>query len=730
MRPTVVTAYYTMPSKYPKETYAFWIEQFLQCMNCNLVFFVETEEMKDKLGEYCSWPERVVFKVVKKEEWKTVQTRGITFWENQLNLNAEEADLHKSFLLGAIWTEKMYFVEKAIEENPFHSDTFFWCDAGIMRSETDACFGFMFGCDESVISRDKFHILQVAPIKNDEGKYWSPNQASEVRFGGGIFGASKETWKNIIPLYEEMFEELVKENICVFKDQIVWANVIKRYPDFFHIIEAHNDWFHLLRLWSRVPYSKTVPTFIINLDKRKDRWKEMKQVWTLDEHTFRFPALKHGQYSPFLNRKIVHGCASSHLSIISICRGKPCIVLEDDADPEPDISLQTLRESFQYLSSWDLINFGTSTISGLHHQHFGAVRFLANTKFLQTKITSTTHCMGYNGSMLNYIPLVLNILSKVFFTAEKSSNIDYIFGSGTLLPQIIQMIPAEKVYSRQRISQSDISNAVTNYNHFFDIVNAQLFWISQSWIPFSAPIIMELMGGLGNQLFMVAAGLYFAQKTGRPLAILRIPHQENPHSSINYLDTIFKQFPKITSIPESFCVRIRENQVEKSISDVDKTLCCILNGYFQKTEYVTETFVSMLHLPPANKVSSVSMHIRGGDYKTVPLHKVDLFAYRRKALLYTDTEKELTIFTDDVEYAKDILQMMNIKDYVFSTSTNEVDDLVHLAATSDVLIGCNSTFSWWACYLSNKNTLKFLPKKWFTEGEAERLFYIPGLCVI
>lgn len=741
MRPTVVSAYYHMPSKYPRQTYFQWLQLFLRTMNCNLVFFVETEEMQDKLREFCSWPERVKFIVLKKDDWTSVKTRSISFWEHQLEMNEAEMDLHKSFLLGAVWNEKMYFVQRAMELNPFQSDIFIWTDAGIMRSETDSNAGFLFGCDERVIANDKFHILQVGPITSDEGEFWNPDQATEIRFGGGILGGTRNAWNTVIPLYESMMEKLIETKICVFKDQIVWANVIRKFPEHFQVIPAYNDWFHLLRLWSKVP-SNILPTFIINLDKRMDRWKEIREKWTLDSDVFRFPALLHAMHSPWLHKSVVHGCAASHLSIIACCNGKPCLVLEDDADPSDNtVTLDSIRHLIKLAlrenTSWDLINFGTSTIAGLHQQTFGAIKLLSVKEFYQTKITSTTHAIAYNRNMVEHAKDALQILSKVFWTAETNSNIDFIFGSGTLLPNVIQLIPSEKVMSRQRISMSDLSNSVTNYNHFFDIVNAQLFWVNKSWIPILAPLIVDMMGGLGNQMFIAAAGFALAKKTGRPLAFLTIPHQENPHSKIDYMETIFQKFPKITQLSKSFYKDIEEDPNAKeddTLFATSPTIPCKLKGYFQRASFVTREFVDMLVLPTVKIVEEprVSVHIRGTDYLKVPLHNVNLSSYREQALLHAG-KHPVVVFTDDKEYAETVMKACKVESYEFSSGTSELEDLVLLSKTPGSLVGCNSTFSWWACALSNENRLRFLPKNWFQGSNTPsttRLLNLPGVFIL
>lgn len=714
-----------------------WIARFLKTLNCFLVFFVESQEWIDKFRPMCSFPERVEFRILHKDDWNMLSAHKIHFWETQLRMGADEKDLHKSFMLGALWSEKMHFVRRAIEENPFKSDKFIWCDAGIMRTEEDAVSGFLFGCEESVLSNDRFHLLRVGPHNDEdtETKWWIPKAAHHVRFGGGILGAHANVWLQIIPLYEQIFKELVADGVCVFKDQVVWANVVKRFPHLFHIVHFPNAWFHFLHAWSVFP-NLSCPTFIINLASREDRWKECRDVWTLDEQVFRFPALRHGMFSSWLNVKVPHGCAASHLSLLACAKGNPLLVLEDDANPTKDVTLQFLRQCIlQRKGNWDLINFGTSTLSGLHNQTFGAVRPF-DAEFLQTRISSTTHCIGYNGSMLKFVVKACTIVCATLFNAQEHANIDFVFGSGTVLPSLVQLVPAKCVFATQRDSPSDLSSNVTNYDFFFELVNLQLNWLQHSWMPCTSPIVVKLLGGLGNQLFQAAAGLAFSQQTGRAFALLRGP-VKNPHSSVSYLDTIFKHFPQLSFLPEHMVAVCKEDNKwneDLNLLHVPPHRAPLLDGYFQRASNVTETFKSMLHLPLLKQMQEmepsevISVHVRGGDFKTTPLHNVNLDMFYKQCLSLCGKQQPLQIFTNDAAQAK--RQFLNAK---IMPQASEEEDLCRMATNRGPLVCANSTFSWWAAALSPKPRLVFLPQKWFAgtnTPNTKHLLALPGAFVV
>lgn len=738
---TVVTAYYDIPSKFSNDTYFRWIQLFLRTANCNVVFFVENEATIAQFQPWCSWPSRVQFRVVKKDDWKMLQRQKISFWDEQLRMDAREVGLHKSFMLGAVWAEKMYFVKRAIDENPFGSEKFIWCDAGIMRTDEDANRGFLFGCNEQVISDTKMHILEVGACNPVPEKdiWWWPKIPSEVRFGGGILGAHASVWSEIIPKYENILDQLTKAGICVFKDQIVWANLVLHNPDMFSVIRAHTKWFHLLEAWSLAPSpSCGINTYIINLDHRRDRWDETIKMWELDtkSNVFRFPALKHGKVSPWLKYSVTHGCAASHLSLMVVNAHDACLVLEDDADPTPNTTLDSLLSMIQSLKSfpdWDFVNFGTSTVTGLHQQSFGAIRSF-NESFWETRITSTTHAMGYSCRMRKHVPELLGIARSALMLGEEIANIDYVLGSGITQKHLVQLMPKQGVLARQRLSHSDINNSIADYSFMFDIVNAQLQWMRNSWIPMPLPIVVDMQGGLGNQLFMAAAALRLAQKTGRPFALCRKPLLVNPHSSQNYMDTVFCKFPQLQDVPSHWCSICT---TDAECIGTSSTTVARLRGYFQNPDGVTAEFKSLLTLPEANPIDDdcVLVHIRGGDYKGHRMHDVDLQKFRRASLSLCPRRKHLLCVTNDEPYAIDVIAQLGVSSSsTFLAQTDEVQLLSDLASSGVPLVCANSTFSWWAGALSVRPRLIFLPRTWYAkkhghEDEAP-LFRLEGALVL
>jgi hypothetical protein len=243
-------------------------------------------------------------------------------------------------------------------------------------------------------------------------------------------------------------------------------------------------------------------------------------------------------------------------------------------------------------------------------------------------------------------------------------------------------------------------------------------------------LYVQRLAGLGNQLFVAAAGHYYAEKHAMELKIL-YPKDLNRHSKQEYSLSILKKFRHFQSAGPDV-VEIREKENCGAELQIPKDRDVKLLGYFQRGSYVTDTFCNLLSLPspslwPAKEQFSLVLHLRGGDYLFPPWrtwHLIDVQDYIKRA---KDKFPELftglvLVFTNDPRYSLDVMREANLQ-YQMVLAPNDVSELQSLAdmAAGDVpLMISNSSFSWWAARLSQKERLKLLPRDWFPSEEKSR----------
>jgi hypothetical protein len=272
------------------------------------------------------------------------------------------------------------------------------------------------------------------------------------------------------------------------------------------------------------------------------------------------------------------------------------------------------------------------------------------------------------------------------------------------------------------------------------------------------PIEFVIAGGLGNQLFMLCAGLYYAEKFGRRITfdISDLERVELLHPGLNIYELGLigehqvskrKSRRKIIKAP-TVLSKVSAN-IEMRLARVLSTnfylveeigfinLDCIpsstkrVEGYFQSWRYFsgliqkpelsvrslvepTDWFVEELKLAKARKFAA--FHIRRGDY-TQPTNRINgilSIEYFQKVSRQLPADIELLIFTDSPKEVSIELDKMEKSFRVVHPplDSDPLESLILLAQASYIAIS-NSTFSWWAATLASKETIVFAPTEWF-----------------
>lgn len=234
--------------------------------------------------------------------------------------------------------------------------------------------------------------------------------------------------------------------------------------------------------------------------------------------------------------------------------------------------------------------------------------------------------------------------------------------------------------------------------------------------------VIKLYGGLGNQMFQYAFGLAM-QNNGIEVAFeTSFFHKEQTPPRPYGLDK-FGLDLKISSFLDSSMIH------EKGfMPELLKRNYINLFGYWQYLSYyesiwdqirkvfqVSEKYYTKEYLRLKEKITkcnSLSIHVRRGDYVTIPGHVVLPFLYYIEAAELIPDAEEIFIFSDDITWCRE-----KFKKSYFDIPITFVDEKEYLAL--DLMRQCkhnviaNSTFSWWAAMLTT-NTFQIVvaPKIW------------------
>lgn len=284
-------------------------------------------------------------------------------------------------------------------------------------------------------------------------------------------------------------------------------------------------------------------------------------------------------------------------------------------------------------------------------------------------------------------------------------------------------------------------------------------------------VIVQLTGGLGNQLFQYAMGLTLATLRNTKLKLdvsFFETYEWHEYSltpfNINASIATKAEVEQLQNKKYSYVQRIKQKLFNAMpITVVEDNLLyntIYLNagentyyqGYWQCEEYFKHLRSVLLKefsikIPPsnynaqllqsiANSANAVSLHIRRGNYVNVDkvnkVHGTTALNYYEHAvqLIVSKCESPVFyVFSDDIAWVKENIKLHANQVFVDGNDDKtDYEDLRLMTACKHNILA-NSTFSWWAAWLNvNPNKIIIAPKQWFadTEKNKEALHIIPS----
>lgn len=274
-------------------------------------------------------------------------------------------------------------------------------------------------------------------------------------------------------------------------------------------------------------------------------------------------------------------------------------------------------------------------------------------------------------------------------------------------------------------------------------------------------IIVNLKGGLGNQMFQYAfgrklslknkdllkldtAGLARANEIGdiyRPFSLDAFAIEKNI-ATAEEVRRVKYPYGIVSKLLRWIRFRLlKQNNVFWDPKKVHRTGDLFLDGYWQSPKYfedVRETLLSDFKLEEPlrgyvkeiadtiTQSTSVSIHVRRGDYAQNPrvLKEFGLCTsnyYQNAITLIRERYPEAVyfVFSDDIAWTKENLPLPQETVFVSDPSLSDVQELTLMSLCKHIIIA-NSTFSWWAAWLNqNPGKTVIAPTPWFDNKPAD-----------
>jgi hypothetical protein len=262
---------------------------------------------------------------------------------------------------------------------------------------------------------------------------------------------------------------------------------------------------------------------------------------------------------------------------------------------------------------------------------------------------------------------------------------------------------------------------------------------------------INLTGGLGNQLFGAFLGMNLQKRFESEISLNTNDLNQRGYQLIEFE----KYFPKEIKLVNAPVSRLNKSQIqlnkvtkkiyfERKFSYDEKVLRRPYHeyfGYFQSWKYligvedtidtIFESLITaMKNNPDFLKYTAapyVAVHIRRGDYVNLThYHGITSENYYKEAMkhveTYLTTQTKVIVFSDDISMAKKVF-----RDADFYIGPEEVPsslDNLLLMANARLLIGSNSSFSWWAAFASKKE-ISIFPEPWFQNSKLDTKDLLP-----
>lgn len=240
-------------------------------------------------------------------------------------------------------------------------------------------------------------------------------------------------------------------------------------------------------------------------------------------------------------------------------------------------------------------------------------------------------------------------------------------------------------------------------------------------------VYVSLAGGIGNQLFQIAAGFSYAKKHKKNLILDTSGWSASQGTDPKYYkNSFFSNFKFGSPLMQNAKGLLEYKFNYEEIPYVEGNV--YLSGYRQSIKYFENDmeFLDLLNFENQKRLDTsfiqkpnVAVHIRRGDYlKHSHIHLVcgtDYFVENIKQF----PDHQINVFTDSPDCVKEELKGFDVN---IIDGGSEINDL-YLMSLHDNIICSNSTFSWWASLLNKKKEKIIVPKIWFKNFEEHHDIY-------
>lgn len=259
---TLITAYFRINKNKYNTDYIEWMSNLLLNLDKNLIIFtsIDTYDLIKKLREnYKTKTFIIITSIEDFYNYKYIDYYKKDYARDHMNVKFPNLRIPELYM---IWNEKLKFIEKSMDLNPYKTNYFTWIDIGYVRNkvyiEKYLKKGFP---NVERLKEDKIYMLNIDYNFTEEDFKDPYNQKFRYidnKIGGGfIIGNEKNLRKMIDEFYNVILIDYMKNDYFIGEDQTLYTSLYLKNPEMIKLIRGDNDettipycemkWFYFLK---------------------------------------------------------------------------------------------------------------------------------------------------------------------------------------------------------------------------------------------------------------------------------------------------------------------------------------------------------------------------------------------------------------------------------------------------------------------------------------------------
>ena len=269
---TFSSCFYIIKSKFNKEKYIEWMNNFISMVNNNFNLVIYTN--KDSF-DFIDTKDNKNIKVIIKEIDNFYNYKYKDYWikNHEKNIYLNNSSVHQTIWeLNMLWSEKIWFVNETVKNKYFDTEFYGWCDIGYFRNSmtdlnTSSLLNVRWPNKSTVemLNKSKIHyacvqnddnylnyLKDIINNKNTDNLPTIPIPPNQCSVAGGFFiiHKTKSDWWAFS--YDQKLQTYFKHDYLVKDDQIILIDCIFSNESDFALYREKNtqydNWFMFQRI--------------------------------------------------------------------------------------------------------------------------------------------------------------------------------------------------------------------------------------------------------------------------------------------------------------------------------------------------------------------------------------------------------------------------------------------------------------------------------------------------